>query len=59
MEVGAYFYFVSQFNNKGDIKELVNAKEDLKRQINQRFGFILKNIDNNKNSGEKPNIIYI
>ena len=59
MEVGAYFYFVSQFNNKSDIKELISNEEDLKIQIDQCFGSIFNNIDNNKNSGEKPDIIYI
>ncbi|WP_162473783.1 hypothetical protein [endosymbiont 'TC1' of Trimyema compressum] len=31
----------------------------MKRRIDQRFGSILENIDNNKKSGEKPDIIYI
>ena len=58
-EVGSYFYFVSQFNNTGDIKEPVSGKEDLKSEIDQRFGSILDTIEKNQGKAEKPDIIYI
>lgn len=59
MEMGSYFYFLAQFNNKEAVKKPTANKEDLESEINKRFGAILENIDKNKEDGEKPDIIYI